>query len=178
MWETCDTFLQFWIHISSTLYKLSITPVLAEVQLVFCVLQTFVMKILQGLCAFYNLIVIKYICALEGFSIQYVYGINLKIVVDFCQRWFRSKCFIQALVGEGRERSGIDIEELRKIISYSLCSSCKPFFICDMRNKVSYFAAIQKVALCTAVFSKQMDWWEQDLTQMPPRWLSVLQVDT
>jgi len=60
------------------------------------------MKILQGLCAFYNLIVIKYIYALEGFSIQYVYGINLKIVVDFCQRWFRSKYFIQTLVGGER----------------------------------------------------------------------------
>jgi len=56
----------------------------------------------------------------------------------------------------GGERSGIDIEELRRIVSYSLCSSCEPFFICGMRNKVSYFAAIQKVALCTAVFSKQM----------------------
>jgi len=61
-----------------------------------------------------------------------------------------SKYFIQALVGDGEERE-------RRIVSYSLCSSCKPFFICDMRNKVFYFAAIQKVALCTAVFSKQMD---------------------
>jgi len=53
-------------------------------------------------------------------------------------------------------RSGIDIEDLRRIVSYSLCSSCEPFCICDMRNKVSYFAAIQKVASCTTVFSKQM----------------------
>lgn len=104
MWEACDTFPQFWIRISSTLYKLSITPLFAEVHLVFCVVQAFVMKVLQRLCAFCNLIVIKYIYALEGFNMQYVYGINLKIFVDFCQRWFRSKCFIQALVEGGIER--------------------------------------------------------------------------
>lgn len=80
---------------------------------------------------------------------------------------------------KGEQRiKGINIEKLYKKYHIFAHSSCELFLVCGM-NKIYYcFSAIQKVALCTIVFFKQMGWCERDLTQMLPRWSSAPQVDT
>jgi hypothetical protein len=56
---------------------------------------------------------------------------------------------------EEQEIKGINIEKLYKMLNI-VAHSCVHFLICDMKKVYYYFAAIQRVGLCTIVFSKQM----------------------